>query len=124
MSVTLEFDFDQIVGLARQLSPKERTRLVQELHEVGGEAFSVPFPDSAGTGLVRKVVSTGNPIFTPEDFERFRKNGERLRAPIYWEQAERNRRKLLQNSLEWPVATEEEIEMQNQIRGSIEPWRL
>ena len=123
MSATLEFNFDQIVGLAKQLSPEERTRLVQELNESGGKTSPEP-PDWQDAGMVRFVVSTGNPIFTPEEFETFRQNGERLLASIDWEQARKNREELLRHSLECPVATEEEIEMQDYVRKSIELWTI
>ena len=122
MSVTLEFNFDQIVGLAKQLSPEEQTRLVRELSESGGNTSSEWPSDSEHPGFIRMVVSTGNPIFTPEDFERFRQNAERRRAATDWEQVKKNHQELLKSSLEWPVATEEEIEMQNAIRESMEQW--
>ncbi len=112
MSATNEFGFDHVYDLARNLSPEDRQRLVRELTEPEKEIE-----------LVEITVSTGNPIFTPEDFARYEKNRERLLASVDLEQAKKNHEELGQLLRECPIATEGEIEMQNEIRRSMEQWQ-
>ncbi len=112
MSTTNEFGFDEVFDLARKLTPEEQDRLVREL--------TAPERD---VDLVEVTVSTGQPIFTEEDFARFEKNREALLASIDWEQAEKNRQELIRLAAECPIASEEEIEMQNEVGRSMERWR-
>ena len=70
MQITIDFGYDQVFELARQLSPEEREKLVHDLRETDSEPGNV----------------------------------------------EKNREKARRLALECPVATEEEIEMQNEFR--------
>ncbi|MDR0611286.1 MAG: hypothetical protein LBG58_14350 [Planctomycetaceae bacterium] len=90
MSVTENFNYDQIRDNVLQLSPAERSRLVRELkqHEEREET-KISEPDNSGftelwreNGMVCYRVN-GDPIFTPEEFEEFRRNRERIEAE--WE---------------------------------------
>lgn len=114
MSTANEFGFDYVYELAKKLSPEQQTELVEKLTH----------PDDESPGFIMFTVDTGNPIFSEEDFARFEKNRQALLASIDWEQAEKNRQELIRLAAECPVASEEEIEMQNEIREAMRRWKV
>ena len=113
MSTTSDFGYNYVFELASRLTPEEQAMLIEDLGKPKKEMK-----------IVEMTVSTGNPIFTEEDFARFQKAREELEASIDWEKAKRDHEELGRLLRECPMATEEEIEMQNEVRSAMERWKV
>ncbi|MDR0611284.1 MAG: hypothetical protein LBG58_14340 [Planctomycetaceae bacterium] len=136
MSVTEKLNYDQIRDNVLQLSPAERFRLVRELkqHEQNEETAETktPEPDNSGftelwreNGMVCYRVN-GDPIFTPEEIEEFRRNGERLEAEIAKiprEEIEKQREEAICAALALPRCSDEEWAEIQEMRRILRPCR-
>ncbi len=96
----------------------------------GGFGFnrcvSLPHPPASNDGmtLVEITVSTGSPTFSEDEFAKFQQNREELEAPINWEEVKKKHEALGLLLRNCPVATNEEMEWQDEIRRSMEQWRI
>lgn len=122
MSATNEFGYDYVFELAHRLSPEEQARLIRELAERKSEKDGISCENGGKLTIV--TVDTGNPIFTADDFARFEENRQALLASIDWEQAEKNRQELIQAMRNLPECAEEDIQLQNEVRESMERWKM
>jgi len=136
MQATIDIGYDQVFQLAWQLSPRDRERLVKEIvsaepepilsdtepppelivleqHD-GYRIVQVPFPDTEEGRMRQEKLKELQKAYREENPERF--------EPPSKEEIEKNRQEALRLALEGPVATQEEIEMQNEFRRLFR-WR-
>ena len=136
MQMTIDVGYDQVYQLARQLPPRERRRLAKKIaprkrkptpaddeprqdlivleRRNGLVVYQVPFPDTE-EGRIRQEEQ--------KELQReFRENHPEFFVRPTDEAIEKNRREALRLALECPVATQEDIDNQNEFRKLFR-WR-
>ena len=136
MQTTIDIGYEQVFQLAWQLSPKDRERLVKEI--VSAETESIPSDTEPRPDLIVLEQHDGYRILqvpyadteegrmrqkeTEELQKQHREEHPELFVQPSKEEIEKNRQEALRVALECPVATPEDIEMQNECRRLFR-WR-
>jgi len=130
MQMTINIGYDQLYEMVRQLPPRERIRLVEEITPAkqepdlsdaepppelivlergnGYTIVQVPFPDTE-EGRIRKQE-------LEQVQKKVRENHPEIFVPSTKDDIEKKRQEALRLALECPVATQEDIDNQNEFR--------
>ena len=96
-----------------------QTFVLEKMHEAGF------LPSDVESAEVSAPANTESESwFTPEERAQFRANRRRLEAELDDSQAKKNQEELYQLLLNGPVADEETIKRQDEVREHIRQWKL